>query len=214
MMKGSFQPTQVQPGNARLVYSFRLKQSRRAFWGLNIGSALLLVFFGWFFLWYLLLVRPDFLAGFVPGSVSPLILFLMIVASYFIALGLHELIHGVFLWVFTHKRPVFGFLGWYAYAAAPGWFFPRRRYLVIILAPFVFLSVLGLILLAFLPARVLFAVLFSTIINAATSAIDLWIAFKLVWENRPVVVKDLGGDIDLFALEGSVVDLSLKGRQP
>jgi hypothetical protein len=200
MMKGSFQPTQVQPGNARLVYSFRLKQSRRVFWGLNIGSVLLLVFFGWFFLWYFLWVRPDFLAGLVPGSVSLLSFFVTILVAFFVQLGLHEFTHGIFLWAFTHKRPMFGFLGWYAYAAAPGWFFPRRQYLVIILAPFVLLSILGMILLAFLPARILFAVLFLTIINAASSTIDLWIAFKLAWENRPVVVKDLGGDIDFFTL--------------
>jgi len=48
-----------------------------------------------------------------------------------------------FFWVFTRSRPVFGLRGWYAFAAAPGWFLTRGQYLVTILAPFLILSVLG-----------------------------------------------------------------------
>jgi hypothetical protein len=113
---------------------------------------------------------------------------------------LHELVHGAFFWLFTRSRPTFGFRVWYAYAAAPGWFFPRGQYLVITLAPLVLLSVLGLILLTIVPQEAaLLIILLAAIINAASAVGDTWVAFLIIRERRPIVIEDLGDGMNFYA---------------
>jgi hypothetical protein len=113
---------------------------------------------------------------------------------------LHELVHGVFFWLFTRSRPTFGFRGWYAFAAAPGWLLTRGQYLVVTLAPFVLLSILGIILLAVVPTGALAAILAGTVMNAAGAVGDLWVVFLILREHRPIVIEDLGDGFNFYAL--------------
>jgi hypothetical protein len=199
-MDRRFRTTSVRPENAVLVYSLTLTKNKAAFWGMNIGGVLLLFIFGWFFSRYVSLIRPSIALEQVITTAKVLYVLLLILGIAVGQMVLHELVHGVFFWLFTRSRPTFGFRGWYAYAAAPGWFFPRRQYLVIGLAPFVLLSVTGMILLAILPVGAVAPVLFAVIINAASSVGDLWIAFRLVCDRRPVAVEDLGDGVNFYAL--------------
>jgi hypothetical protein len=123
-----------------------------------------------------------------------------LIAVFAAMIVLHELIHGIFFWVFSRQLPKFGLRGWYAFASAPGWFFPRRQYLVISLAPIICISMLGMILLAILPAEAMVLILFAVIINAASSIGDLWITLKLAFERRSVAVEDVGDGMYFYAL--------------
>jgi hypothetical protein len=192
--------TNVRPENAVLVYSLDLKKNKAALWGMNLGSVFLLFIFGWFFVWYARLVRPRFLAEVGSRSFNPIIFVISLVVVFVVMIVVHELIHGAFFWVFTRQPPKFGLRGWYAFASAPGWYFPRRQYLVIGLAPVVCLSVLGSFLLAVLPAEALVLVLFAVILNAASSIGDLWICIRLMFERRPVVVEDVGDGMSFYKL--------------
>ncbi len=193
--------TNIRPANAVLVYSLNLSRNRAAMWGMNLGSLLLLFLFGWLFLGYVKLVRPGIVVEIFSGSFKPLIFAISMIAVFVAMIIAHELIHGIFFWIFTRRRPKYGLRGWYAFASAPGWFFPRGQYLVIGLAPIGCLSALGLILLALLPADALVVVLFAVIVNAASSIGDLWIALRVTLERRPVVVEDQGDAMYLYALE-------------
>jgi hypothetical protein len=192
--------TNVQPENAVLVYSLDLKKNKAALWGMNLGSVLLLLVFGWFFVWYARLVRPNILAEVGSRSFNPIYFVISLVVVFVVMIVVHELIHGAFFWVFTRQRPKFGLRGWYAFASAPGWYFPCRQYLVIGLAPVVCLSLLGMTLLAVLPAEALVLTLFAVILNAASSIGDLWICIRLMFECRPVVVEDVGDGMSFYAL--------------
>ena len=191
--------TRDRPADATLAYSFRLYQNRRAFWLLQTFSTALFFLFGWFFLWWALQLRPGLVQdGAFAVPTSKLILVLLV--SAVIAIILHELIHGACFWIFSRARPIFGFRVWYAYAAAPGWYFPRRQYLVIGLAPFLLLSALGMLLLPIVPAGALLAILFGTVTNAAGAAGDLWTIWMLLRERRRIVVEDLGDGFNFYAL--------------
>jgi hypothetical protein len=117
-----------------------------------------------------------------------------------VAIFAHELVHGFFFWIYSHSRPRFGFRDGYAYAAAPGWFFPRGQYLVIALAPLVLLSIVGMTLVAIVPAGAIVAILFGLVANAAGAVGDMWITFVVLRERRNIIVEDLGDGVDLFAL--------------
>jgi hypothetical protein len=200
-MKIRLRATNVQPDNATLVYSLSLVKNRRAFWALNGASLFLLILFGIFFSWYASQIHPDLPFELVITSANAIYVCLSLLGIAVGQMVLHELVHGAFFWLFTRTRPVFGFRGWYAYAAAPGWFLPRGQYLVVTLAPFVLLSVLGLILLTIIPQEAaLLTILLATIFNAASAVGDMWIAFLIIRERRNIVVEDLGDGMNFYAL--------------
>ena len=64
---------------------------------------------------------------------------------------LHEGLHGLFFWLFTREKPKFAFKGFYAYAAMPDWYLPKKEYLITALAPLVGITLLGVLGLALLP---------------------------------------------------------------
>ncbi len=199
-MPNLLRATNVRPENAVLVYSLDLKKNKAALWGMNLGSVVLLLIFGWFFVGYARLVRPNILAEVGSRPFDPITFVISLVVVFVLMIVVHELIHGAFFWVFTRQPPKFGLRGWYAFASAPGWYFPRRQYLVIGLAPVVCLSVLGMLLLALLPAGALVLTLFAVILNAASSIGDLWICIRLMFERRPVLVEDVGDGMSFYAL--------------
>ncbi|MCX6037402.1 MAG: DUF3267 domain-containing protein [Chloroflexi bacterium] len=199
-MDTPFRTTNVRPGNATLVYSLTLTKNKAAFWGMNIGGVFLLFIFGWFFSLYVSLIRPGLAFELVITSANVLYVLLSLLGIAAGQMVLHELVHGVFFWLFTRSRPTFGFRGWYAFAAAPGWFLPRGQYLVVNLAPFVLLSVLGILLLAVVPTGALAAILAGTVMNAAGAVGDLWVVFLILHERRPIVIEDLGDGFNFYAL--------------
>jgi hypothetical protein len=190
-----------------LVFSINLLKNKRVFWILQIAGTLLFFVFGGFFLWYTIQVRSAlFHSGFLTGlgaamGNASLILFLLeMIACTAIVLLVHELVHGAFFWIYSRSRPIFGLRLGYAYAAAPGWFFPPRQYLVIALAPLVLISILGMLLVAALPAEPLAVLLFGLVVNASGAVGDIWIAYKVVRERRPIVIEDLGDGMNFYAL--------------
>lgn len=102
---------------------------------------------------------------------------LILIIGMLVVIALHEFAHGVAMKTFG--APVkYGFLwkGLMFYATSPGHAFQRNRYIVIILAPFVSLSILaclGILVLAGTSLVWLLAV-WATI-NGAAAVGDLWI---------------------------------------
>lgn len=197
------QATRVPPENARPIYTFVPKGNRAALWGFNLASIPLFLLSALFFLMFLSVTRPGL--GEVSADVVVLdsswerLVFLFGLA--FLQLVLHELVHGLFLWLFTRTRPVFGFRGWYAYASAPGWYFPRSQYLIICLAPLILISLLCMLLLLILPfGLALAAVLFTAVVNATSSVGDLWYSLKILSVRPPLLVEDIGEGFRLHAL--------------
>jgi hypothetical protein len=111
---------------------------------------------------------------------------------------LHELTHGLFFWLFTQSRPVFGFRGWYAYAAAPGWYLPRAQFLVVVGAPLIHLSLLGEALLQLVPEAAVPLVLWGLILNAGVAIGDLYLIARLVVAPRAAVIEDRGDEVTWY----------------
>jgi hypothetical protein len=121
-----------------------------------------------------------------------------------LAVVLHEAVHGIFIWLFTGDRPVFGFKGWYAYAGAPGWYFRRTPFLVVLLAPFVLVTAAGMVLYLVLPSTAAVVALVVALCNAIGSIGDLYICVRLSALRGSVVLEDRADGMAwwLPALEG------------
>jgi Putative zincin peptidase len=94
-----------------------------------------------------------------------------------IVLAFHELLHGVLMQHFG-ARPSYGFFlrGLMFYAKAPGQAFRRNQYLVIVLAPFVSLTIsacLGIVILS--GTQMVWILALWAVINASAASADLWI---------------------------------------
>jgi hypothetical protein len=114
------------------------------------------------------------------------------------AILLHELVHGLFFWLFTREKPGFGFKLLYAYATAPGWYFDTSIYWLIGLAPLIFISLAGLVIAPFMPDNWLFYLLFALFTNASGAIGDLYIVIRLAFEPAGTLVEDQGTGFLVF----------------
>ena len=120
---------------------------------------------------------------------------------------LHEAVHGVFFLVFG-GRPRFGFKPWTSfgpvfYAAAPGSYLDRPRYLAAGLAPAVLLTAALATALAFVAGDNLLTsvVTWAFVLNVAGSAGDMLMMRKVMSYSRATLFEDTG---DGFVVYGPV----------
>jgi putative zincin peptidase len=142
--------------------------------------------------------NPGYSGDFTLSTTTTLIAFLVIVVAFAAVLILHELVHGLFFWLFTRSRPRFGFKGVYAYAAAPGWYIPRPQFLIVGLAPLVLISLAGLIILPFIALPASLVLIIALIVNAAGAIGDLYVVVRLLFAPRSVLIEDQGEGIRWF----------------
>lgn len=181
---------------------------------LNLLGLLLLPLFGWFFFLIISALRPELNDSTLQPTSFSLDLVSILIALILVIV-LHELAHGLFFWLFTKERPKFGFKLVYAYAAAPGWYFPRSQFIIIGLAPLVLISLGGLLLIAVLPLHWMPALYIAIVLNAAGAVGDLAVVAWLL--NRPAhtYVQDEGPRMTLYFASEEYVDpawIALLGR--
>ena len=120
------------------------------------------------------------------------------VIAFALMIVLHEGLHGLLFWLFSHARPTFG-VGWvYAYAAAPDWYFPRNQFVIIAIAPLVGITALGLLLMGSLPLVALPTLLFLLIFNGAGSAGDLYAMVTSLFYPADILVNDQGDQFTIY----------------
>lgn len=178
-----------------------LSKNRLAAIGVNVAAVACMLLFGW-----LACPGVDVVAvsvGGTGGAGGQAILALALVALTVFALVLHEAVHGVFFWLFTRARPVFGFKlqSLCLYAGAPDWYLPRDQHLVVGLAPFVLITLVGLALLSIIPQAVAPALLLVVVVNAAGGAGDLLMAAWLLVQPRHTLARDVGDALSIYQPE-------------
>ena len=122
----------------------------------------------------------------------------LLLAVMLVMLVLHEGLHGLFFWLFTREKPKFAFKGFYAYAAMPDWYMPKKEYLITALAPLVGITIMSVIGLALLPGWADAALVWLLILNTSGAVGDLWIASALLRAPAGVLGRDAGECSELF----------------
>lgn len=170
-----------------------------------IGLALMGLFI-WLAVWFVGQVYPDVdviqalwsVAGGATGIGARVI---VVGVALAVTLGVgfvHELVHGLFFWVFTRERPVFGAKSLYFYAGAPDWYLPRSRHVVVGLMPFVTIAVVGFVLALIVPVTVGVWVLLFVVANASGAAGDLMAAVWLLRQPPETLVQDTGIALTIY----------------
>ena len=115
-------------------------------------------------------------------------LFLNIV-GYFVILPIHEVIHGI-MFAFWGGRPHFGAKWPFAlYCGAKEQLFRRDQYLAVGLAPFIVITLAGIIFIVLSPMLASYSLL-AIIGNVSGAAGDLWVAERLRRVSSDTLIED------------------------
>jgi hypothetical protein len=164
-----------------------------------IGLVLMGLFVG-LAVWFMGLVFPGVdvilalwsVAGGVTGLGGRILVIVVVLAVTLGAGVVHELVHGLFFWIFTRERPAFGVKSLYFYAGAPGWYLTRTQHVVVGLSPLVVVTVVGLLAAWFVPPAVAAWLLMAIVANAGGAAGDLMAAVWLLRQPRETLIQDTG----------------------
>jgi hypothetical protein len=188
------------PANYHHRKTLDLSNSRTVLW-LNLLAIPLLFLFGWLFSRAIILLRSlnPFKNGFwgVVSTFSGWGLIAILISIIFM-LVVHELIHGMFFWVFTHERPEFALRSGYAFAAAPEWYLPKIQYAIVGLSPLVLISIICILLATFTPPSIAPYPLFIATFNAAGAIGDMIVVAWVARQPRSILVRDLGDRFSSF----------------
>ncbi|NJL55143.1 DUF3267 domain-containing protein [bacterium] len=192
------------PQHYRRHHKLDLLQNKALLLSLILTSGLLLLAAGWFGAKFALFIRPDSKQTLFPYEIwrvtsnsfslmIPLIWLIGIGLAIPITLIVHEAIHGIFFWGFTHQVPRLGCNGLVAYTAPPNrLYILRDAYLIIALAPLVLLTILGGLLLPFAPFNTLTTLISVLCLNTSGSAGDIAVALWLIRKPRTTLIEDRG----------------------
>ena len=195
-------PVKMLPPDYKPVGTLDLSRGRWTFVAMQVGGLVLFFVSAWLFGCLALAIlrvgnsERVVLTGLVRFSAVQMLGGFLV--ALVLMIPLHEGVHGLFFWLLTGERPRFGFVGPYAYAAAPDWYIPRNPYLLVGLAPLVVLSVVGMALVPFVPVSVLFVVLVVVVMNAAGSVGDLVMTAWVIVRPKSALVRDAGDAITLY----------------
>jgi hypothetical protein len=126
---------------------------------------------------------------------------IVVIVALAVTLGVgvvHELVHGLFFWLFTRERPAFGAKSLYFYAGAPGWYLPRSRHIIVGLMPFVVITAVGFILALVVPVTAAVWILLLVVANASGAAGDLMAAVWLLRQPSETLVQDTGVTLTIY----------------
>lgn len=104
----------------------------------------------------------------------------------------HEETHALALWMSTRERPLVSSQPDWSFACAPGWWFPRNHYLVVLLLPVALLTAIMLALLPVMTSRLLPLLGWLIVRNVAGSNADLYVAWRLLKSSANVYLHDTG----------------------
>jgi hypothetical protein len=186
------------PSNYSHLKTLDLSKPRHALW-LNLAALPLLFIYGWLFGQLISFLRvfnplqPGIMGFITTFSGWELLAFTL---SIILMLVLHELIHGIFFWLFTHERPRFALKSGYAFAAAPEWYLPRSQYLIVGISPFVIISIASILFAWFVASALIPYLLLIATFNAAGSLGDLIVVGWVLKLPKVILVKDEG---DIFS---------------
>ena len=195
-------PVRELPENYYLNASLDLAKQKGLAIALNVVATVLVFGYGVLFLFLAITLRPADAAGVWEFQITSIIGFLLLGARLFVItalmLLLHEGVHGVCFRLYTGEWGTFAFKGLYAYAAAPNWYLPRNQHLVTALAPYLGLSIVGIVLIPIVPVVMLPDLLLFLVLNAAGATGDLAAVVWLLTKPPDALVRDYGDGVAIY----------------
>ena len=130
----------------------------------------------------------------MPGTI---LIFLLV---YMVFVLIHELIHGIFMKLFTGAKVKYGFNLTYAYAGSDA-YFTKYQHIIVGLAPVVIIGVFLLLLSIFMPKEWFWDIHILQIVNLFSAGGDFFMANHIRKQPADVLVKDDGPSMSIYVKE-------------
>ena len=187
--------TQTLPAGYIQSIQINLKKDMRLAILLNIGAFIIFIPMFYLLSRFIALVRPDITNFSVTITIGKVFSAIGLVV---LVLIIHEIIHGLFFWIFSHGRPVFALRPLYAYAGAPTWFFPKRQYAITALGPLIIIGAVGLLLLLLAPISWMLMIALLVALNTSGAIGDVFVFFRLLKCSPTSFANDTGEVVTFF----------------
>ena len=111
-------------------------------------------------------------------SIPPVLSIVLIILDVVFVIFFHEIIHALVVFITHGQKPQIGIRGLIVYAAAPDSVLTKSQFIITALAPFLVISILGCLLILFIPHSLWSWVFIPMVINAAAAGGDF---MAVVW---------------------------------
>lgn len=180
------------PNGYKEIFKIDLKENTKLYIGINVAATIVMLAM----LLPVLFANHDII--FTGDFISRILLPLFILLFSFAYIFLHELVHGIFIRIFSGKWGNFGFKGTYTYAGSEC-YFNKTSYIIIALAPIIIWGIMLAVLNIFLPMSYLwFVFYFVQTMNISGSVGDIYVTAKLLMESPDILIKDTGVAMTIF----------------
>ena len=187
--------TQTLPAGYIQSGQIDLKKDKRLTILLNFGAVIVLALSFYLLSVFTAWVRPDIMTFSVTITLTNMLSALVLTV---LILPLHEGIHGLFFWIFSRSRPVFGLRPLYAYAGAPNWFFPKEQFAITALGPLLIIGAAGLLLLLLAPINWILIILLLVALNTSGAIGDVFVFIRLLKSSPTSFTNDTGEVVTFF----------------
>ena len=128
----------------------------------------------------------------------------VLVVGLFAYIILHELVHGIFMRLFSRQRVKYGFTGLYAFAGSDA-YFDKSSYIIIALAPVIVWGAVLAVLCVLLPPSWFWPVYIIQINNISGAAGDFYVTARFLLLPRDILVRDTGVAMTVFSKSAETV---------
>lgn len=196
-----FKSFNTLPDKYQLDYQIDMLKDKKELFLVNVYSLLILVLV--IVVYYLILRFTDKSLAFsfnndMLVNNNLIIRTIILIASLFLYIVVHEIIHAIFFKLATKEKVKFGFHGIMASACVPGVYFYKKPYLLAGLAPAIIMSVVFIAPMFFVNGLDLlfFFALFAVHISGCAG--DFYIAIKLIKYPSNTLIEDTGTGMKFF----------------
>ena len=134
------------------------------------------------------------------GFGSYMIRFVALIVLTIVYMVLHELTHGIAMKICGTKKVKYGFTGLYAFAGS-NYYYNKKAYIFIALAPVVLWGFVIAIINPFVPIEWFWVVYIIQIINLSGAAGDLFVTVKFFGFPKDILIRDYGVGMTVFSKE-------------
>ncbi len=130
-----------------------------------------------------------------PFSISSII---FIVIGLFIFIIVHELIHGLFIKIFSGKKANYKFSFFYASAGASDRYFDKTSYIIIALSPVIIITTFLMILINLTPSSLYNGILLVLALNISGAIGDFYISAIVLTQDNDILIRDNGESMHFY----------------
>lgn len=130
-----------------------------------------------------------------PFSISSIIFIAVGLISFII---IHELIHGLFIRIFSGKKANYKFSVFYASAGASDRYFDKTAYIIIALSPVIIITTFLLLLFNFTPITLYNGILLVLALNISGAIGDFYISAIVLTQGKDLLIRDNGESMSFY----------------